>query len=399
VAKVDSGTADVDAKVSGRDSHWQDYWGGYGANRSPSVDTREALAPIIDHITRYDALRRKLEKEGGTTRDVEEMTGILTERFAVQGSYYAKDVALSDQKSMHEFVRDVGRRDTHLQVRQLPSRMPVYYLCRVTQDTWSAYSLIVEDLYRSPGYPLADERFINLLHYGHETYYLRLSQFRAPVAGMLKEKATSPLEAAGRSQVHESTGLPGQSAISSPAPAAKSSDWAIDDVLYNVGRNVLEAAWHEDQFLASETARHFAMPHFARAIELVYLILSGELCDLRASVNDEMLYFFERIYPQYAIRAFLTTLTRLDGAALNALPARATKHYAALSRAFGSFLRTQVTWGHREARVPLYKIIYANVSRLALVAEQLPATPHLGDAAAELDALAEKIIEETISAR
>ena len=45
-----------------------------------------------------------------------------------------------------------------MDVRQLDSRMPVYFLCRLRKDYWSEYSLIVEDLYRSPGYPLTDER-------------------------------------------------------------------------------------------------------------------------------------------------------------------------------------------------------------------------------------------------
>jgi hypothetical protein len=158
-----------------------------------------------------------------------------------------------------------------------------------------------------------------------------------------------------------------------------------DRRLYQVGRHVLEAAWHEDQAVGLLAATHLQLAQFARAIEILYLALSGDLCELRSLPQREFIAeFFERLYPQPAIIAFLTLLADLDGAALNRLPDKALKLYTRLSKAFGQFLELQVTWGGRRVRLPLHKLVLANVTRLGTVAEELNANTVVREAAERL---------------
>ncbi|HEU4388590.1 MAG TPA: hypothetical protein VFV34_12385, partial [Blastocatellia bacterium] len=195
-------------------------------------DYRDALHPLIDHLRRYDSLRDDLCRRGGTMADVQRLTALLSEPVRLRGDIMAHQVSLTDQRSIRIALNDVGDFNLHFQVRQHePSRLPVYYLSRVARDFWSEYSLIVDDLYIGPGYPMTDERFVNLMDRGHELFYLRLSQFRN-----------------GTEQL-----------ISQGSPASESE---VDECLNEIGRHVLQSAWHEDQRLAVLTSTHFQLPGF-----------------------------------------------------------------------------------------------------------------------------------------
>jgi hypothetical protein len=274
---------------------------------------------------------------------------------------------------------------------------------------------------------------------GHESYFLRLSPFRDGVAAMLQTlgparsayadddcapshsgrgAAEGPRAGATRLSDFAETDPPRQARIRDPhelrrarvvpsgrtryecdqgreANSAHSSVHEdIDRVLYDVGRYVLSAAWHEDQTLGLLAAKHFQLPNFARAIEILYLALSGDLCDLRALAQSELVVGFLRtVYPQPAISSFLSLLASLDGAVLNQIPDKALKLYSRLSRAFGQFIEVPVTWGHRRVKLPLYKLIFANTSRLAQVAVELQETPHIRQAADRLENESKRVIE------
>ena len=345
-------------------SGWN-YSSGYGYRTIRPGDARKALQPILDHIRHYDALRLKLEREGGSLSDVTTITKLLSRTIIVKGIYRTCETSLTNQAGIRAALFDIGNYDLHLDVRQLPSGMPVYYLCRIRRDYWSEYSLIVEDLYQSSGYPMVDERFVRLMDGSHEMYYLHLSQFRDSVKATSKDKSDS-------------------------------SELKIDDIIYNAGRHVFQAAWHEDQRPGVLTATHFDLVHFNRAIELLYLCLSGELCELRNATNQTLLSFFETTYPQPVIRAFLELLGGLDGAAINELPRKALKLYARLSAAFGRFLAVEVKWGHRQATVPLYKLVFGSFSRLALVAKGLKDDKHISEAAQKLEQESQAIATEIV---
>ena len=324
-----------------------------------SQEARASLDPLIRQIQTYDFLRRKLETEGGHLADLNAITRVLTETFCLKGFYKTHEVALVHHGGLRAALLSLGDYDLHLDVRQLETHMPVYYLCRVRRDYWSEYSMVVEDVYLSPGYPLIDARFVRLMSQGREAYYLRLSQFRGAVAAM--------------------------------------SPTYVDGLLYDLGRYVFQAAWHEDQRVGLLTAEHFSLPRFRDAIELLYLCLSGELCELRSAINDGMLSFFERVYPQPAIAAFLRLLTGLDGGALSGIPQKALKEYAKLSKAFGKLVEIQVPWGARRVGTPLYKLLFGNLSRLALVGDALRSEDEVVRAGKQLEKVAQRVIDELVA--
>ena len=259
-------------------------------------------------------------------------------------------------------LQDLGDYDCHLQVRRRSTAMPVYYFCRTCHDYRSTYSLILEDLYLSPCYPIVDERFVKIMRWGHEVYYLRLAMFRKKLLAMLgKEKSSNAQD-------------------------------AVDEVLAKVGGHILQAAWHEDQRVGMAAAEHFGLTGFRQAIELLYLCLSGDLCELRGLVNKEVLQFFKEVYPQPAIHDFLDLLSQLNGEALAHVPQTALKLYPRLSRDFSAFLSTEVPWGRWKTRMPLYKLLFGNFSRLEAVRKGIGENGELKKAAEVLEKQSSAVI-------
>jgi hypothetical protein len=343
----------------------------YDARRNDSVGchgrTRQALEPLLCTLREYDALRIQLECEGGRISDFGRITQILTREIHLTGLYHEYVCKLANQPGLRTALGDVGNYDTHLQVRRLGTGMPVYYLSRTDQDYWSEYSLIVEDFYLSPGYPMEDERLARVMFVGHDTRYLRLSAFRDKTREMLKSQIKCD-------------------------PA----EYDVDDLLYTMGRHIFQAAWHDDQRPAMLVAAHFNLPAFRQAVELLYLCLSGELCELRSAANPEMYRFLEVVYPQPAIRDFLNALSTLDGGAINELPQKALKLYAALGGAFSRFVRIEVPWGFRATHAPLYKLVFGNLSHLDRVGAALKSNPDVAQAAKSLESHAQRAIEDLV---
>lgn len=364
MATTYDGRDDVSLSGWGSGSGWGGGWA-YGPGAVKKVDGRKAAAPLLDHLRAYDALRLGLEREGGGLRDLARITEHLVRPITIPGNYGDTQVALTDQSGLRAALLNVGECDLHLDVRQLPTGMPVYYLCRIRRDYWSEYSLIVEDLYRSEGYPMADERFVRLMEAGHEVYYLRLAQLREPV------KAAR-------------------------GSGGRRTEARTDELLYQAGRHIFQAAWHEDQRPGVLAATHFGLVHFRRSIELLYLCLSGELCELRTATNEELLGFFENPYPQPAIHAFLKRLAGMDGAAINEVPRKALGLYARLSSAFGRFLSMETACGRRRVPLPLYKVLFGNLPRLDPIAKGLKADPRAREAARRLEQESRAIVGELV---
>jgi hypothetical protein len=295
------------------------------------------------------------------------MTEILKHQFVVEGHYREHKVALIDQVSIRGLLRDLGDYECRLEIRSAASGLPLYYLPRVWPDYRSVYSLVLEDLYRSAGYPIGDERFVKIMWSGHEVYFLRLSQFRKPL-----------LE--GRDPEKE--------------PGAQDE---VDAQLLKVGRNVFQACWHEDQYVGMAAAGLFDLVNFRRAIELLYLCLSAELCELRSAIDEAMLRFFKEVYVQPAIVAFLERLAGLDGKALAEVPQAALKHFPGLSRTFSRFLAVELPWGSKQALVPLYKLLFANFSRLDTVRKTIAEKEELRQAAESLEKQSQSVIQALLA--
>jgi hypothetical protein len=330
----------------------------------PVPHYRDRLAPLLRRLRTYDALRQKLQEEGGRIRDVKRITHLLSEAVEIEDHDNTRRVSLIGQNQLRRVLSAVGRGQLHLQVRRLDCGMPVYYLCRTRRDYWHEYSLVVEDMYRSPGYPFGDGRFVRLMSLSHERYYLRLSPFRG-AAGDLLAGGTDPTRR------------------------------ELDEFLYRVGRHIFQTAWHDDQRVGILAARHFDLPTFSRAIELLYLCLSGELCEVRSVIDDDMLRFFEHVYPQPSLHRFLERLTEMDGQTLNTLPRRALKLYKNLAAAFSRFLQVQVT-RNGPTKVPLYKLIFSNMARLDSIAGELEDNDQVHAAAQTLEQSAQRTVDQII---
>ncbi|MCI0413733.1 hypothetical protein L0222_13150 [bacterium] len=330
------------------------------------LDAKIVLDVLIQHLGYYDDLRVKLEKQGGELSDLNRIADALSREFMITDRFGdGLQVSLIQPELLQQAVFLAVAEDVHLAVRQTEAGMPVYYLCRIHRDFWSEYSLIVEDLYRSPGYPSLDERFVKLMVGGHERYHLRISQFRRALAKLLLNQN-------------------------------ETSEKKVDEILYNAGRHIYQAAWHEDQLPAVLCATHFSLPKFKQAVELLYVCLSGELCELRGMIDDNLLQFFKKIDPQPAIAGLLRVLAVTEGSTINEISEKALKLYTRLNKAFGRFLRIDVIWGERQLPVPLYKLVFANFSRLNLVSSALKKNDSLSLATTQLETEASAIIDEIV---
>jgi hypothetical protein len=323
-----------------------------------------AVSVLVRQLGRYDAARLRLENQGGATSLLVNTMEILKEELHIKGRHETHKVALTDQRAVRRVLQhEFWPYECRLEVRKRPTGMPVYYLVRIWPDYRSEYSLILEDLYRSAEYPIGDERFVKLMRAGHEVYFLRLSQFReALLKGCDPEKKTEAQD-------------------------------EVDTLLLKVGRHVFQACWHEDQYVGMAAAAQFHLVNFCRAIELLYLSLSGELCELRSAIDDAMLRFFKETYDQPAILAFLERLARLDGKALAEVPQAALKLYPGLSRAFSRFLALELPWGRKRALVPLYKLLFANFSRLDTVRQAIAERDELKQASELLEKQSQAVIQ------
>jgi hypothetical protein len=328
-------------------------------------ETFTAIRELVVHIEAYDKLRLQIQDNGGTLKDLQRISDHLNQSVCLASPYGSLAVALVDQEELKSALKKVDW-NLHLDVRQNHLGMPLYYLCRTHDDIFGRYRLIVEDYVKSADYIFDDARFVKLMLLGHEVYYLRLSQFRDDAECEFVRETLN-----GR-------------------------DGQVDTVLYDVGRYVLGSAWHEDQILGIVCARHFKLTKFHQAIELLYLILSGEPSEIRCAVNDDMLTFFDIIYPQRSIQLFLMNLNRMQGYELSRLPVVALSFYKELSVAFSRFLSVSVPWGFFKNPISLWKIVYGNYYRLEIVAKALDDDPGLKNAAQKLEDAADHIISKLV---
>ena len=179
---------------------------------------------------------------------------------------------------------------------------------------------------------------------------------------------------------------------------AEAQPYQIDGLLYRLGRHVFQAAWHEDQRLASAVATHLAsLPRFSDTIELLYLALGGDLCELRSNLGDLAVCFApDGVYPQPALHRFMEILPGLSGAELAGIPRLAAELYGNLTHAFGRFLQCPVPWGLLEYQVPVWKVLYANFGRLSAL-EKIGKDQNLVSEASRLEREATIVTDRLLS--
>jgi hypothetical protein len=330
-----------------------------------SREEQKLLNPLLRIFKDYDSRRRELENFGGSISRVNVLTGLINKIIHVSTPFGMCKFSLSDPVSIKKYLDQIGNFDLHLDIRVLPHGMPVYYLSKIKRDFWSEYSLVIEDIYLSPGFPFIDERFVKFMISGHETYFLRLSTFRERTRELL--------------------------VLSKPNLTLD-----IDEFLYCLGRYVFQAAWHEDQRLARQCSTHFGLTEFTYAIELLYLCLSGELCELRSKIETPMLQFFSRVYTQPAIFSFLKQLQKMAGIEIAEIQKKAMDLYSELSKAFSKFLKSEIVWGYNSIKVPLFKLVFGNFSRMETVAKKIKVSGEVCFQIEILETKAQEIIEKLL---
>ncbi|MBN1674973.1 MAG: hypothetical protein JXR37_28280 [Kiritimatiellae bacterium] len=311
--------------------------------QDPSAqELRVMLAPLIQRMREFDRLRVKLEHEGGLRSDLDQLSALLGRPIELCTRPQIA-VMLKDMKGIQNALRQMMLWNVSIQVRRITMSLPAWLLCQVRADYAQAYDVVLDDIYRSPGYPLGDPRFPKIMRWGHEVFHLRVSHLRA--------------------RLSETLAATGQKSIA-----------FLEQFLRDIAHHLFAGAWHEDQYLARCTAETIGLPRFQEAVEFVYLCGIAELSELRSFVETfpaHIEQFFEHVEPRPVIQAFLRVLPRLDGKTLGELPSLALPQYLAVEDAFGRFVRTQIRWGHRGLLCPLFKVILANFSRLDLIADDL----------------------------
>ena len=300
---------------------------------------QKKLKPFLDLLREYDEKKRKLEREGGEINDYKGLVEILHRQLPYTNSFGRGSYSLIRQDRIKSFLRSVSY-SLHFDVRVNEHELPMYFICRTKSDYWREYDLVVEDIYRSYDYKFKDERFVSLMEMGHENQFLRLSSFRSKVNQQLFKKEEATLR-------------------------------ELDSFLHKLGRHIFQSIWHEDQRVGFQISTYLGMPEFTQAIELLYLCLGGDLCETRAVIDENVIGFFERIYPHPPIMEFLHNLISVDGKAINSIPMRAERLYVELMEEFRTFLATLVRWSSHSFMVPVWKVFFSNINDLEKVCKVL----------------------------
>lgn len=314
-----------------------------GGNGSLSLERarREGLSKLIWFIHQYDTALEKLAREGGGVGEMLQLTRLLQKGLVIAGPWGAQEVKLSEPAGVAAALGKTGLHDVHFDVHRTELGLPAYYICRVEQDYWGTYGLVVEDLYRSKRYTLDEPRFVALYKHGRNTQYLRLSGFRPDTARLFGEEAY----------------------LDQPR---------TDHLLYLLGRYVLQGTWHVDQRFSFQVADAFDLPHLKQVIELIYMCLSCDLSALRRFLNPDLHRFFKEVYPNRGLAALMRRLPGMTGVQLNALSEKALACYLEVNGLFNEFLKTETAWQSMQTgKVPLWKLVLGNTARLPLVANQV----------------------------
>ena len=350
---------------SGNNNDYDGYsWHG-SEQRSSHSENLKKTKPLVAAIKEHDDALADLKKQGGDIRNLQHITSILKRPIPLDSYYSNEQVTLENPGKINARLREIGAGDYFLDVRLTSYGFACYYLCRIKTAFWGGYSTIIEDIYMSPDYIIVDPHFIKLMSFGHETYHLRLSRFRPKTKSLFPEKTDA-------------------------------NEKKKDKYLSKLSKYIFQSAWNESQQLAMLTALHFNLPFFRQVIELIYLILSGELCEIRSNTDDNMKFFFKNIYEQPAILALIDNLNTIEGRALTDLNTLALNSYKKILTEFVNFLKIEVNWGLVKSTHALLNIILANFKRLDYVGSKLKDEPAVRQATKRLEMQSQKIIKGII---
>ena len=318
------------------------------------------VQPLLIVLKKYEILKRQLIENGGNINLINKINRILNENVPIENNDYKMVICLIDQNKLKKCLSNISDYTLIFDVRITEYGLPTYYLCRIMRDYQSQYHYIVEEIFQSPDYEIQDDRFVKLMRMGNERCYLRLCQFRPKIIKYFGKMYGDNED--------------------------------IDNYLFEIGNNVFQNCWHEDQKPGIFIAHHFALTNFTKAIELLYLCLSSDLCELRSNSNDKKLQFFDKVYDQPAIMNFLKSLSTYEGSDFHQLNKKALDLFHHLSRSFNLFLSLQIPWNSKSTKTTLFNIIFANFYRLDKIASIIVDNKEVLTAAEKLEKTARLVI-------
>lgn len=297
----------------------------------PIRSLRESLSPLFEILRRLDGLRLQLEQVGGDTTTLKAITELMHSRITLTHNEVSGSCSLAERPRLDELLARVSAGQVLMDVRNSTTAfMPLYYVCRIAGAGHCEYSPIIEDLFCSPSYPMDDERFVRIGIIGRQRRRLRLSHFRDRVERLTGLHATALLDA----------------------------------FLCELGTWVLSATWHEAQRPAMVLAKIMDLDRFRQAVEFFHLVCTAEPATLRSSLDNQMIRFFEYVYPNLYIATYLRSLDSMKGNQLDVLQRQARTMYRNLEAAFIALLSIPVIWGFTGRQPRLWEVLYANIHRI-----------------------------------
>lgn len=315
----------------------EDYYSFHSYHVPTYEEQQELLEPLIRQLELYESVKREIMQFKVSVNKLRELSGVLREKKSMDGMKFS----LHETESIKTALHHNNLWDVQLDVRRGHMQLPKYLLCD-QQRNWygNNYGVITAEFFKSADYQLPDPRFIKLMNHSHEEYNINMAGFR--------EKVQSEFFNGKRKGGSKKTG----------------------QLLTDIGENFLQTTWHEDQVIAWMLSKHFDLPKFKEVMELLYFILGSDLCAVRQQVNNNVKGFFEKIYVQPSLLIFLENIEISEGSEFQSLETRARNWYRTISKTLNSLLQCNITWGmFDEIKIPLYKVVFANIYRLEMVVE------------------------------
>ncbi|MBT3933433.1 MAG: hypothetical protein HOF35_04160 [Bacteroidetes bacterium] len=323
-----------------------DYYSSYNYDYRKIMSNLHELRNVL---TNYDRLREKLEKEGGNLDTLKHLNYCLTKKIVIDRNY-PRDCSLTEISSIINWLDDYN---IYLDVRRMEDTgLPIYLLARASETN---DKIIIETFYQSKGYPVIDRRYLKLVHFGKERHFINMSVFRK-----------------------------------SAKEIYKLDDNEIDELLVKIANLYFIPCWHIDQRIPFLISDMFKLKYFKSALELLYLILLGDLSTIRSNYNSEINVFFKLVYPQKAINRLSKKLNTLNGDGLVDLNRKALIHYKNLQKIFNQLLILDVNNGQ------FYKYLFANLFNPDVLKTGIKNKSAINAKVKQLDNISMNIIKEFI---
>lgn len=322
---------------------YEDYYYTSSSHRSLSYsEKKKVLEHLITQLNRADQLKSDLYYNTISLEKLRNMKAVLEEKITLENHYEKATFSLSERLELNRAFSRIGLWDLSIHLQRDKHNFPSYLLCESVENYFGNYGIVLADFYRSPQYEIPDERFVSLMNMGHEKLYMRMSIFR--------EDIESRKEAANLD---------------------------VDRLLKNLGEDFFSGAWHEDQIVTFILADRMEVQALKEATEDIYSILSLDLSAIRNSYTSDVKWFFAKVFPRKSLGMLFNKIEKANASDFKYLEQRARHWYKELGAHFSSFLSTKVEY--RNCTLPVYKLIFANIFRLELIAEVLNKQASLKD--------------------